>query len=110
MARKHHKYAAQPQVTCDGKFASKKELKRWNELKVLESAGELINLEHDPALCTFELYGQDGSTVCKYIADYVYMERGKQIAEDCKGFKTPLYRLKRKLFQAQYKDWIHRES
>ena len=34
---------------------------------------------------------------CKYFADFVYTENGKRIVEDTKGFKTDVYKIKRKL-------------
>ena len=45
---------------------------------------------------------QSGERACKYIADFVYIENGKQIVEDTKGVKTPLYVVKRKLML-----WVH---
>ena len=33
----------------------------------------------------------------KYIADFVYDENGQQVVEDCKGFKTKEYLIKRKI-------------
>ena len=33
----------------------------------------------------------------KYIADFVYICDGKQVVEDCKGFKTAEYKMKKKL-------------
>ena len=32
-----------------------------------------------------------------YIADFVYTENGEKVVEDVKGFRTPEYRIKRKL-------------
>lgn len=39
---------------------------------------------------------------CKYIADFVYTENGKRIVEDTKGFKTDVYKIKRKLMLYKY--------
>lgn len=106
-----HKYRAKPQRTEDGYFPSKKELKRWNELKLLEKAGAISHLTRNTKETTFPLTGLDGSTVCKYVADFVYRESGERIAEDAKGVKTPVYKIKRKMFLAQYgEQWKHRES
>lgn len=108
MMMKRHKYYAKPQKTEDGYFASKKELKRWEELKLLEADRQISELARQ---VPFILHGANGVQVCKYIMDHVYREDGKMIAEDCKGFKTEAYRLKRKMFIAEYGDlYEHRES
>lgn len=39
---------------------------------------------------------------CKYIADFVYRQDGKTIVEDCKGMRTPEYKIKRKLMLWRY--------
>lgn len=106
-----HKYHAKKQVTEDGKFDSKAELTRWLELKQLEASGKISGLDRTRKVCTFELHGLDGTVACRYVADYVYVEEGQSIVEDCKGMKTPVYRLKRKLFLAEYGAvHVHRES
>lgn len=106
-----HKYRAIATRTEDGYFPSKKELKRWNELKLLEKAGAISHLTRNTKETTFPLLCFGGSRVCNYIADYVYREDGKRIAEDAKGVKTPVYKLKKKMFLAQYgAEWVHRES
>lgn len=106
-----HKYRAKPQVTEDGRFDSKRELARWEQLKLLEQAETISNLNRNRKDCTFVLHGVNGSPICKYIADFLYDENGQSVAEDSKGFKTDAYRIKRKLFIAEYgKAWEHRES
>lgn len=106
-----HKYHAKPQITLDGRFDSKRELKRWEQLKQLQANGTISQLSRAKADCTFGLHGADGSVVCKYIVDYIYLEDGRSIAEDAKGMKTAVYRLKRKLFIAEHgSNWTHRES
>jgi hypothetical protein len=46
----------------------------------------------------------DSKPVFKYIADFVYLDRtnGQFKIEDVKGFKTPLYKLKKKLIEKQF--------
>lgn len=108
-----HKYRAKPQVTEDGRFDSKKELKRWGELKLLQQAGEIYSLTRDRKYLTFELHAVDGTLACKYVGDFRYTENGKPlvIIEDAKGMRTPEYKIKRKLFMAEYGHlYEHRES
>ncbi len=87
-----------------GKYASKKEAKRAAELKLLEKAGKVQGLREQQ---DFELIPkQVGERSLSYRADFVYEEvseddkgliRLQTIVEDCKGYRTPEYRLKRKL-------------
>jgi hypothetical protein len=85
-------------TNVEGKsFASKLEAKRYQELLLLERAGELTNLQTQ---VTYRLE-VNGSLICKYIADFVYDDRnGLQIVEDTKGYITPEFRLKKKLMKA----------
>lgn len=84
-------------------FASKKEAKRYGELKLMERAGliRLLTLQPRYPLKVNE------ALVCTYVADFSYSTAdgarggiGKTIVEDAKGFKTPAYKLKAKLFAA----------
>jgi hypothetical protein len=78
-----------------GGYASKREAKRAQELKLLLQAGEIADLEEQPV---FELIPKQlGERNCRYIADFRYKENGVTVVEDCKGFRTPEYVIKRKL-------------
>jgi len=84
-------------TVVDGiKFDSKKEAKRYQELKLLEKAGEITDLELQPR---FNLI-VNGKKICAYIADFRYTSRDKTIIEDVKGMRTPIYKLKKKLMKA----------
>jgi hypothetical protein len=80
-------------------FASKREARRYEELKILLRAGVITDLQLQPAFPVIV----ERVTVATYRADFCYRERGQVIVEDCKGFRTPVYRLKKKLVEAQYK-------
>ena len=85
-----------------GWFDSKRELARWQELKLLERAGQIQELDRQ---VTFELAPSvvlDGRKrpPMKFIADHVYKEKDREIVEDVKGFRTQGYRLKRHLMKA----------
>ena len=95
-------------ITRDGEtFDSIKEYHRWCELKVLERAGLIADLERQ---VKFTLIPSQKDPVtnkviereCSYIADFVYHENGNTIVEDTKGFKTKDYIIKRKLML-----WVH---
>jgi hypothetical protein len=83
-------------------YASKKEANRAAELKLLEKAGVIMELKEQ---YRFELVPkQEGERAVCYIADFVYYDNEKKISivEDCKGFRTKDYIIKRKLFQQKY--------
>ncbi len=83
-------------VEMDGiKFDSVKEAKRYKQLQLLERAGEIQNLRMQVPFILFEKnkYGR----AIKYIADFVYEENGQTIVEDTKGYKTDVYKLKRRI-------------
>lgn len=76
-------------------FDSRKEAKRYQELKLLERGGVISDLDYQ---VKFELIPkQEGERPCYYVADFVYTENGKKVVEDVKGKRTQVYILKRKL-------------
>lgn len=80
----------------DGKvFDSRKEAKRFEELKLLLRAGEITDLLTQVPFTLIEKskYGK----AIQYIADFVYREKGQLIVEDTKGYRTPVYKLKKRL-------------
>lgn len=111
---KYKKYGNR-KTTVDGiEFDSRKEASRYCELKLLQRAGQISNLELQkdfeliPAQYEyFERYGKRGQRLkdgkkcvensVKYKADFVYTENGKTVVEDTKGMKTKEYIIKRKL-------------
>ena len=93
-------------VTRDGMtFDSQKEYRRFCELRLLERAGKVTDLQRQ---VKFELIpsqrigGKVVERACTYVADFVYQENGKKVVEDTKGFKTKDYIIKRKLML-----WVH---
>ena len=93
-----NKYKNIKTTTSDGiVHDSRKEAQRWCELKLLERAGKIKDLQRQ---VKYELIPkQDGERACYYVADFVYRdaETGKTIVEDTKGKKTKEYIIKRKL-------------
>jgi len=78
-----------------GKYASKREAKRAKELAVMQQAGIISELREQ---VWFELTPKIGKVrESSYIADFVYVQDGKQVVEDSKGFRPPVYNLKRKM-------------
>ncbi len=83
-------------------FASKAESRRYAELKLLEKAGEVFGLVLQPS---WGIYANERTLkpIAHYVADFSYTDKsGKLVVEDVKGVKTPVYRLKKKLVEAQH--------
>ena len=98
--KRSHKYAAKA-VTVDGhKFPSTAEARRYAHLKLLERAGQVVDIELQPR---FPLVVQQ-KLICTYVADFRYIDvvRACTVVEDVKGVKTPLYTMKKKLVEALY--------
>lgn len=102
-AMTRHKYRAIP-TTVDGiRFASKLEATRYRELRLLERSGQISGLRQQ-IVYPLEVCGH---TVASYVADFDYYDHeGAFIIEDVKGMRTPVYRLKKKLFEALYDETI----
>lgn len=99
------KYGAKPVIIDGIRFASTKEGNRYSELRLLERAGVITQLDIQPK---FPL-SIDGKHICNYLGDFVYFENNARVVEDVKGVKTPVYRLKRKMLLACYPGIDHRE-
>lgn len=83
-------------------FDSELEFARYQQLKLLERAGQITDLELQPR---FELIPKqrrdDGKPerACEYVADFRYTDTatGQTAIEDAKGMRTRDYIVKRKL-------------
>lgn len=116
MKRKTNKYGNK-KITYNGiTFDSIKEKDRYIELRLLERAGAITDLQRQvsfeliPAQYeTFERYGKRGKRLndgrrcieksVTYVADFVYknVSTGETVVEDTKGMRTEAYILKRKM-------------
>jgi len=101
---KRSKYRAVKETVDGITFASKAEARRYAELKLLEKAGEIFDLRVQPEydLCAWQ--NGNAPVVGKYRADFSYLDVRTKcgVVEDVKGFRTPLYRWKKKHVEAQY--------
>ena len=88
-------------VEIDGEvFDSLKEASRWQELKLLERAGVIHGLSRQHRFELIPVQKKDGKVIERpitYIADFCYVEDGKPVVEDCKGMRTDVYKIKKKL-------------
>ena len=99
--RNGHKYGAVPTVVDGVRFASKAEAHRYGELKLLEKAGEIKELQLQPRfplIVPVRFSSHQRETIGDYVADFRYREgpTGLLRIEDVKGVKTALYRWKKK--------------
>ena len=101
------KYGNHPTIIDGHRFDSKKEARRYQELRYLEQKGVIENLALQVA---FELAPsvrfedeKRAKPALKYVADFVYSEGGRRIVEDVKSgatAKAAAYRIKRHLMKA----------
>lgn len=98
------KYRA-TKTTVDGiTFDSRKEADRYLVLKGMEEDGLIEDLRRQvryELVPAFDVNGKHYRPVY-YVADFVYVEDGKEVVEDVKGMRTDVYRLKSKLFARRY--------
>nr|DAH11026.1 MAG TPA: Endonuclease [Caudoviricetes sp.] len=99
MAARGSKYNAKKTVVDGIEFDSAKEAKRYAKLSALEDAGKIQGLRLQVPFELLPSFECDGVKYrgMKYVADFVYYRDGKVVVEDCKGFKTAEYKLKKKL-------------
>lgn len=101
-------------------FDSKKEAKRYRELLLMERAGEIQDLRLQYKFVLIPAQYEDvaryskktGNRLkdkrvcvekeCAYKADFVYLQNGRLVVEDTKGFRTADYIIKRKLMLHVY--------
>lgn len=99
MAARASKYHAKKTVIDGIEFDSAREAKRYTRLRALEDEGKIQHLRLQvpfELVPSFECEGVKYREM-RYVADFVYVRDGKVVVEDCKGFKTPEYKLKKKL-------------
>ena len=78
-------------TTIDGKrFQSKAEASRYVQLRLLEQTSRIANLERQ---IRYDLI-VGGILVTRYIADFRYVENGKEVVEDVKGQILPDFKIK----------------
>lgn len=109
-------------ITVDGiQFDSKREAARYQELQLLERAGKITTLQRQVKYVLIptqrewinEIYtkgpkkghfksGKVLEKECDYIADFCYIQNGEIVVEDAKGYRTEVYKIKKKLMLERY--------
>jgi len=85
------------------KFDSKMEGKRYRELKLLERAGHITEIELQPEYLLQEGFRYDGKAYrsIKYTPDFRYKKDGDIVVEEVKGFADTSYKIRKRLFLFQ---------
>ena len=108
MVKGRSKYKNQ-KVIFDGiEFDSILERNRYLELKLLEKAKEIKDIRRQVIFELQPSYKKNNKTIraINYVADFVYydLKKNKTIIEDTKGFRTEIFKLKKKMFEYKYPD------
>lgn len=114
---KPNKYKALKECVDGVTFDSRREARRYRELKMLRDLGAIANIELQPNY-PLKILRPDGTyrdvkirstgypngRRTSYTADFRYqdLETGCQIVEDVKGMDTTASRLRRAVVEAQY--------
>lgn len=115
------KYGSRKQTVSGTTFDSRREARRFQELRLLELGGEISDLRLQVKYVliptqrapSFEVYkrgpnkgrrkpGKVLEKECAYIADFVYTKGDETVVEDAKGVRTKEYIIKRKLMLERY--------
>lgn len=90
----------------EGGWDSRKEKRRGAELELLQRAGEIRELNRQVRFTLIPAQYKDGKCIYRstvYIADFTYrLKDGTFVVEDCKGFKTRDYIIKKKLLYERF--------
>lgn len=100
------KYYSKKVIVDNIKFDSKKEANYYLKLKMLERAETIKDLELQKEYILQDNFKLNNKTIrkIKYKADFKYISTSddKLHVVDVKGFKTEVYKLKKKLFEYKY--------
>lgn len=108
MNKKKKKYNNKTSKASDGYiYDSKLEHKIAQDLDLRIKAGELTHYDRQ---VTFHLYAY-GKKICTYRLDFVaYLPDGSKEYIEVKGFPTPVWKLKWKLFEAWFESEIREKE
>lgn len=115
-ATNNNKYHAKKTEVDGIVFDSKWEAERYNQLSAMQRAGQIKDLQRQVKFILQDGYvnnkGEKIRPIC-YMADFQYIDNeGRKIVEDTKSpaTKTDVFKIKKKLFEAKFKDYIFIEK
>jgi hypothetical protein len=101
--RKYHNHKV---IDDEITFDSLMEHRRYVQLKMMQKAGAILDLHVHPTFKLQPAYYSNSQRkkiqAITYTADYSYLEDGKVVVEDVKGFKTAVFNLKRRMLEYLY--------
>lgn len=74
-------------------------------MQTLQRTGVIKNLDRQVSFELIPALKENGKVIQRaitYKADFVYEQNGKVIVEDAKGFRTEVYKIKKKLMRWKY--------
>lgn len=98
------KYKNKKVVVDNILFDSKKEANYYTKLKILRDAGKISGLRLQEKFILQPSFKLNGKTyrAITYIADFVYKDDKGVHVVDTKGYRTEVYKIKKKLFMKKY--------
>jgi len=107
MKKKGNKFGAKKTVVDGITFDSKKEAWYYGDLKIKKRAGLIDSFERQ---VPYDLYAYVPSVagvfpaekIAKHIVDFIVYVGGRKEAHEVKGMETAIWRLKKKIFEANY--------
>ena len=87
---------------------AKKNGRYYQQLKLMEQQGLIKDIKLQVKFELQPKYKKNGKIIraINYIADFTYFDvnKGKTIIIDTKGYRTEVYKLKKKIFEFKYPD------
>lgn len=98
------KYKNKKVVVDNILFDSKKEANYYTKLKILKDAGKISGLRLQEKFVLQPSFKLNGKTyrAITYVADFVYKDDKGMHVVDTKGYRTQVYKIKKKLFMKKY--------
>jgi len=102
--KRWNKYGAKKTWKDNILFDSKLESSIYEQLKILQQAGQINDLELQKEF----VINVNEKQICIYIADFVFKVKDKTVVADAKGVLTDVFKLKWKLMAAVYPQFDYR--
>ena len=98
------KYKNKKVVVDNILFDSKKEANYYTKLKILRDAGKITDLKLQKKFVLQDKFTLNGKTyrAITYVADFVYKDDKGMHVVDTKGYRTQVYKIKKKLFMKRF--------
>lgn len=98
------KYHSKKTIVNGIEFASKREASRYEKLKEMQDNGLITDLRLQVPYILVPAFnlGKKRYRQMTYVADFVYNQDNIEVVEDCKGYRTEIYKIKKKLMAYIY--------